>query len=57
MLKLIREFIKANKGATVIEYGLIAGLLALALLSGYSLAANSVDNVLTTLSNTVQESD
>lgn len=57
MLNLVRKFAKDKKGATAIEYGLIAGLMAVALLSGYGLLAGSVENVLTDLSNTIQESD
>ena len=38
----IRKFIKNNKGATAIEYGLIAALIAVAAISAMSTLGNNL---------------
>jgi len=44
MTKLIARFVKNESGATAIEYGLIAALIALAIMVGAGTLGNSIDN-------------
>ena len=48
MLK-IRKFIKNNKGATAIEYGLIAALIAVAMITALKSVGKGVSNTYTTV--------
>jgi pilus assembly protein Flp/PilA len=43
MTKLVRKFIADESGATAIEYGLIAALIALAIMVGAGAVGNSLD--------------
>lgn len=38
MIKFISSFVKNQSGATAIEYGLIAGLISIAIIGGVTLA-------------------
>jgi pilus assembly protein Flp/PilA len=53
----MRKFLKNNKGATAIEYGLIAALIAVAAISAMSALGkklnNTFANVTTAMSSTV----
>lgn len=53
----MRKFLKNNKGATAIEYGLIAALIAVAAISAMSKLGgklnNTFTNVTTAMSSTV----
>jgi pilus assembly protein Flp/PilA len=40
----MRKFLKNNKGATAIEYGLIAALIAVAAISAMSAIGNNLKN-------------
>jgi len=42
MSKLIARFVKNESGATAIEYGLIAALIALAIVAGASSVGNAL---------------
>ena len=44
-MNLIQRFIKDESGATAIEYGLIAGLVAVAIITALSLLGGSLDNL------------
>ena len=44
MKKILRKLIKNDKGATAIEYGLIAALIAVAAIAGVSSAGVQVGN-------------
>ncbi|MFN3520786.1 MAG: Flp family type IVb pilin [Phenylobacterium sp.] len=44
MTKFVSRFVKDESGATAIEYGLIAALIAVALVSALSLLKNSIAN-------------
>ncbi len=44
MRALIYRFIDERAGATAIEYGLIAAILSLVAITGFSTMANSVQN-------------
>lgn len=43
MLKLIETFFKSEDGATAIEYGLIAALISVALISGATSLGKNID--------------
>jgi pilus assembly protein Flp/PilA len=59
MQNLIKNFVNDESGATAIEYGLIAALIAVAMIAGATQLGQSIDDkfkdVSTTL-NTVSES-
>ena len=44
MSKLVARFVKDESGATAIEYGLIAALIALAIMVGAGALGNSINN-------------
>jgi pilus assembly protein Flp/PilA len=44
MNKLVSRFVKDESGATAIEYGLIAALIALAIMVGAGSLGNSLNN-------------
>jgi pilus assembly protein Flp/PilA len=44
MSKLFARFVKDESGATAIEYGLIAALIALAIMVGAGSLGNSINN-------------
>ena len=44
MTKLFARFIKDESGATAIEYGLIAALISVALITGASTLGNALNN-------------
>ena len=49
MKNLFARFTQDESGATAIEYGLIAGLIAVAIIAGASSLGNSLDNMFGTL--------
>ena len=49
MKALIKRFLQENNGVTAIEYGLIAGLIAVAILAGASSLGTSLGNMFTNL--------
>ncbi len=53
MSKLIVRFAKNESGATAIEYGLIAALIALAIMAGASSLGNALDNKFKKLGNSL----
>lgn len=57
MLRLIKKFSSDENGATAIEYALIGGLIAVSVISGASLIGNTVNNTLTEIGNTVEDSN
>jgi pilus assembly protein Flp/PilA len=46
MLRIMHSFLRADTGATAIEYGLIAGLIFLAIVGGVQALGAGVVNVL-----------
>ena len=44
MLKLVNDFMKDEEGATAIEYGLIAALISVAIISGVSAIGGSLSD-------------
>lgn len=49
MLSLIRKFRKNEKGATAIEYALIAALISVAAITAYGLLGNEIENTMNTV--------
>jgi pilus assembly protein Flp/PilA len=47
--RLFTKFFKDESGATAIEYGLIAALISVALITGASTLGNALDNQFDTL--------
>ena len=50
-VQTIRSFIRDEDGAAAIEYGLIAALIAIAIMTGASLLGTSLDGLFTRLGN------
>ncbi|MGQ5718077.1 Flp family type IVb pilin [Pseudochrobactrum asaccharolyticum] len=50
MKAIFKRFRKNEDGATAIEYGLIAALIALAIISGATLFGDSLDGLFTKMS-------
>lgn len=55
MKNLFSRFIEDESGATAIEYGLIAGLIAIAIIAGAGSLGNALDNQLDAISNEVSD--
>jgi pilus assembly protein Flp/PilA len=55
MTKIFARFLKDESGATAIEYGLIAALISVALITGASTLGNSLDNKFSSLAKTLDE--
>ncbi|MBL8710530.1 MAG: Flp family type IVb pilin [Rhodospirillaceae bacterium] len=53
MMKISKLF-KSESGATAIEYGLIAALIALAIFVGAKMAGNGLDTMFQTVGGTLQ---
>jgi pilus assembly protein Flp/PilA len=53
-MKLIRKMFKNEKGATAIEYGLIAALIAVAAISAMSSLSGSIQNTFNGAGNAMQ---
>ena len=49
MTKIFARLMKDESGATAIEYGLIAALISVALITGAGALGNALDNTFTTL--------
>lgn len=49
-MKSLLKFRRNQDGATAIEYGLIAGLIAIVIIGGAGLAGGSLDGMFTTVS-------
>ena len=54
-MSLILSFLRDKGGATAIEYGLIAALIAVALIAGLGGLSNNLANMFNMLSNTVDK--
>ena len=51
VLNTVKRFGQDESGATAIEYGLIAALIGLAIITGASALGNQLSNSFTTISN------
>lgn len=56
MTKLIARFAKDESGATAIEYGLIAALISVAIITGAGTLGNTLNNQFQSLSDTMNNS-
>jgi pilus assembly protein Flp/PilA len=56
MSKIVARFVKDESGATAIEYGLIAALIALAIVAGAGALGNALDNQFNFLSTKLSDS-
>ncbi|WP_379066630.1 Flp family type IVb pilin [Mesorhizobium sp. UC74_2] len=54
MTNLLSRFFKDESGATAIEYGLIAALIALAIITGASTLGNKLNSQFTNISNSLK---
>ena len=52
-MKTIRKFIKNNKAATAIEYGLIAALVSVAIIAALTLLGTNLSALFEEIANTV----
>jgi pilus assembly protein Flp/PilA len=51
MMTVFRRFLSDRQGATAIEYGLIASILAVAIIGGFGALSNQLQNVFETVKN------
>ncbi|MBZ9739374.1 MULTISPECIES: Flp family type IVb pilin [unclassified Mesorhizobium] len=56
MSNLFARFVKDESGATAIEYGLIAALIALAIITGAGLLGNAINNRFVVIANSLNSS-
>ena len=52
-MQLVRRHINDESGATAIEYGLIAGLVAVAIIAALTALGDSLDNLFSGVAGTV----
>ena len=55
MSKIVARFVKDESGATAIEYGLIAALIALAIVAGAGALGNALDSQFQFLSDELRD--
>ncbi len=55
--RLLKSFLADEKGATAVEYGLLAALISVGLLTGLSALSGNLENTLTLISNHVKPKD
>jgi pilus assembly protein Flp/PilA len=54
MISFIKSIVRDQAGATAIEYGLIAALVAIAAMGGMSLLGTSLNSIFTNVGSTLQ---
>ncbi|HEY4940148.1 MAG TPA: Flp family type IVb pilin [Rhizomicrobium sp.] len=54
MTKLIQNFLRSESGATAIEYGLIAALIAVVIIGAVSVVGTSLSTTFTSVSTAVK---
>lgn len=57
MTKLFARFLKDESGATAIEYGLIAALIALAIMAGATTIGSQLDLTFTAIGSTLEDAN
>jgi pilus assembly protein Flp/PilA len=55
MSNILARFVKDESGATAIEYGLIAALIALAIMVGAGALGNALDDKFSAIATTLNE--
>ena len=53
LLKSLRKFAASENGATMVEYGLIVGLLSLVVIGAVTASGESLNNLFTTVSGSI----
>jgi pilus assembly protein Flp/PilA len=53
-MKTFVRFLLDEAGATAMEYGLIAGILGVAIIAGFGAVGNNLENVLNTINDSVK---
>ena len=53
-MQFIRKLIKSSKGATAIEYGLIAALIAVVIITGVTAVGTSLSTTFTNISGNLR---
>jgi pilus assembly protein Flp/PilA len=56
-MRLIRQFVFDLRGATAIEYGLIAAIISVALISGYGALTGSLLDTLNTVEHHISSAN
>jgi pilus assembly protein Flp/PilA len=56
MPRIVSRFMRNESGATAIEYGLIAALIALAIITGAGALGNAINGKFTKIGNTLNSS-
>jgi pilus assembly protein Flp/PilA len=54
LLSILRNLVADASGASALEYGLVVGLVALALIAGMGFAGNVLSNVYTYIAGTLE---
>ena len=57
MTKLLKSFLADAKGATAVEYGLLASLIAVGMLVGLTAFGDNLNNTFMMLSNKIEPKD
>ncbi|WP_460932578.1 Flp family type IVb pilin [Shinella zoogloeoides] len=57
MAGLVRSFLSDEKGATAVEYGLLAALISVGLLAGLTAFSDSLNNTFMTLNDKIKSPD
>lgn len=55
-MSIIRKFVRSESGATAIEYGLIAGLIAVVIITAATLVGSNLSDTLDTIATAVDSS-
>jgi len=55
VMKTVFSFLRSEDGATAIEYGLIAALIAVVIISALSMVGGNLTNTFNTVSNNLTE--
>ncbi|EUB97607.1 Flp/Fap pilin component [Rhizobium sp. CF080] len=54
-MRLFRSFIRDERGATAVEYGLIIAIISLSMIAGFTTFADALTNTFETVSNHVDK--
>ncbi|MDH4438767.1 MAG: Flp family type IVb pilin [Rhizobium sp.] len=54
-MRLFRQLVSDRRGATAIEYGLIAAIMSVALISGFGAVSGSVQGSFETVATTITD--
>ncbi|WLR94816.1 Flp family type IVb pilin [Shinella zoogloeoides] len=55
MARLLTSFLSDEKGATAVEYGLLAALISVGMIVGLTNFGGALNNTFVTLSNTIEQ--